>query len=268
MTLLDRLENKYRRFAIPNITLYLIVGQVFFYAGIMTDLISRSELMLVPASVLKGQVWQLFSFIFVPPCSNPLFAFFAWYLLYLMGTALENQWGTFRYNLFLIIGYIATIGFAFLTPEFPATNKFVGGSVYLAFAFLYPEFVLYLFFILPIRIKWLALVTWIGYFLVFAFGDWSDRFMVLASVCNFLLFFWRDIFSRIRYGRIKMVEQAAWFAVKDAPMHRCAVCGATDKSRPGLEFRYCGDCKPVTCYCIDHLPGHQHIQPQNLRPGG
>jgi hypothetical protein len=260
MTLLDRLENKCRRFAIPNVTLYLIIGQVFFYLCVMSQWIDINDMLLIPARVLEGQVWRLFSFIFIPPTTSLLFVFFIWYLFYLMGTALEGQWGVFRYNLFLIIGYIAAVGFAFLTPEFPASNKFIGGSVYLAFAFLYPEFQLLLLFILPIRIKWLALATWIFYFLVLAFGDWSGRFMVLASVCNFLLFFWRDIISKVRYGRSKMVNQIANIAAKDEPLHRCTVCGATDKSHKGLEFRYCGDCKPVSCYCIDHLTGHQHLR--------
>jgi hypothetical protein len=260
MTLLDRLERKCGRFAIPNITVYLIIGQIFFYVGIQAEMIYVNELTLIPANVLAGQVWQLFSFVFIPPITNPLFAFFAWYLFYLMGTALENQWGVFRYNLFLLVGYLATVGFAFLTPHYPATNGFAGGSVFLAFAFLYPDFQLYLFFILPIRIKWLALVTWIFYFISFAFGLWPERFMVLASICNVLLFFWRDIISKIKYGRKKMVRQAVSIAHKDEPLHRCAICGATDKSHPGLEFRYCGDCKPVSCYCIDHLPGHQHIR--------
>lgn len=260
MTLLDFLEKKCRRFAIPNLTVYLIAGQIFFYVGVMAEVIPLERMTLIPARVFEGEFWRLTSFLFIPPIDNILFAFFAWYLFYLMGTALENQWGVFRYNIYLLISYLATIGFSFLTPGYPATNGFIGGSVFLAFAFLYPDFQLYLFFILPIRIKWLALLTWIGYFLTVAFGDWSDRFMVLASVCNFLLFFWRDILSRIKYGRRQMSRQARQILTVDGPIHRCVVCGATDKSHRGLEFRYCGDCRPVSCYCIDHLPGHTHIQ--------
>jgi len=260
MTVLDHLEKKFRRFAIPNVTLYLIVGQICFYAVIKTEVLPMDRMLLIPADVLAGQVWRLFSFLFFPPLTNPVFAFFAWYLFYLMGTALENQWGVFRYNIYLLIAYLATVAFSFFTPGYPATNGFIAGSVFLAFAFLYPDFVLYLFFILPVRIKWLALLTWIYYFWVFAFGGWSSRCMVLASVCNFLLFFWRDIFSRIKYGRRKMTQQAARMTVQDEPMHRCVICGATDKTHRGLEFRYCGDCRPVSCYCIEHLSGHQHIQ--------
>lgn len=267
MTLLDRLEKKCQRFAVPNVTLYLIVGQVIFYLGVMSQFIDLDAMLLIPALVLKGQVWRLFSFLFIPPTTNLLFAFFGWYLFYMMGTALENQWGVFRYNLYLLIACLSTILFSFLTPGYAATNGFIGGSVFLAFAFLYPDFQLFLFFILPIRIKWLALLTWIGYFLVFAFGGWSGRFMVLASLCNFLLFFWRDIIAKIRYGRKKMARQASRIVVNEETLHRCVACGATEKTHRGLEFRYCGDCRPVSCYCIDHLPGHKHIQ-ENKSTGG
>ncbi len=262
MTLLDHLEKRFRRFAIPNVTLYLIIGQVAFYLAVTSQFVDIQDMLLIPANVYQGQVWRLFSFLFIPPVTNILFAFFAWYIFYFMGTALENQWGVFRYNIYLLIGCLTAIGFSFLTPGYPATNAFIGGSVFLAFAFLFPDFQLLLFFILPIRIKWLALVTWIGYLVVFALGNWSDRFMVLASICNFLLFFWRDILGTIKYGRKQMTRQALKIMVKEEPLHRCIMCGATDKSHPGLEFRYCGDCKPVSCYCINHLPGHQHIQKQ------
>jgi hypothetical protein len=261
MTLLDRLEKKLRWLSIPNLTLYLVVGQVAFYLFAMTGKATPENMALVPEMVFHGQFWRLISFIFIPPLTNPLFAFFAWYLFYIMGTALENQWGVFRYNIYLAIAYLATVAFAFLTPESAASNTFLGGSVFLAFAFLYPDFQLLLFFILPIRIKWLALLTGVGYFLVLAFGDWSSRFLVLASICNFLLFFWRDIITRIKYGRQKMARQADRFMDDNKPRHRCVICGATEKTHRQLEFRYCGQCRPVSCYCIDHLPGHTHIQP-------
>ncbi len=85
-----------------------------------------------------------------------MFAFFFWYLFYLMGTALERSWGTFRYNVFLLIGYVDTVGVAFIVPDVPANNAFLQGSVFLAFAYLFPDFVMYIFFILPVKIKWLG----------------------------------------------------------------------------------------------------------------
>ena len=85
--------------------------------------------------------------------TNRIFAFFAWYLFYLMGNALEGHWGAFRYNLFLLIGYLVTVAVAFLYPYAAATNIFIGGSVFLAFAYLYPDFQLYIFFIIPVRLN-------------------------------------------------------------------------------------------------------------------
>ena len=112
------------------------------------------------------------NFLFDPPLQNPLFAFFAWYLFYLMGTALEEHWGAFRYNIFLLIGYLMTVAVSFLIPALPVTNAYIGGSVFLAFAFLYPDFILQIFFVLPVRIQWLALITWLYYGYLLLFGGW------------------------------------------------------------------------------------------------
>jgi hypothetical protein len=204
-------------------------------------------------------VWRLASFLFTPPCANPVFAFFFWYMFYLMGTALEAHWGAFRYNLFLLLGWLATVGVSFITPEVPASPGFLQGSVFLAFAFLFPDFVLYLFFILPVKIKWLALLTWIGYFLTVVFGDWSSRLLVLASVINFLLFFGERIYARMRFGHRRMLQQAGRVATQDKPFHRCTVCGITDRTHPDMEFRYCSKCDGQHGYCREHIRNHEHV---------
>src|SRR5262249_48935520 len=149
-------------------------------------------LQLIPERVLDGEAWRLASFLVVPPFTNLFFAFFFWYFLYLMGTALEHHWGTFRFNVSLVIGYLAPVGSAFAVPALPATNGFLYGSLFLAFAYLYPDYEILLFFILPVKVKWLALLTWIGYGLGLVFGDWLTRALILAAISNFLLFFGRD----------------------------------------------------------------------------
>jgi hypothetical protein len=259
MSLLDKIEKKLGRFSLPNLTLYIIAGQVIFYFLWATKRIDLEIILLIAGRVLEGQVWRLFTFPFVPPEWNPIFAFFAWYLFYLMGTALENQWGAFRYNIFLLIAYLATVGVSFITPDMPMTNAYIGGSVFLAFAFLYPDFTVYLFFLLPVKVKWLALVTWVFYFLGFVLGGWTTRLTILASVANYLLFFGRDIVLKLKSGRRRMSLQAQRMVQENKPFHRCTVCGKTDKSHPDAEFRYCGQCKPVRCYCKDHISDHEHI---------
>ena len=198
---------------------------------------------------------------FIPPfCIHPILSLFGLYLFLLMGNALEDHWGSFRYNLFILIAYLCTVAAAFLTPGEPASNVFISGSVFLAFAALYPEFEIYVFFILPVKIKYLALFTWIMYAINLLFGDWSTRYLVLASVTNVLLFFWQPFLLRLRRGRRKMVEQAKSVARASETLHRCAACGATDKSHPHAEFRYCTKCEPAACFCGEHIRAHTHLR--------
>ena len=115
-----------------------------------------ANIALVPTKVLHGEVWRLVTFLCEPPTNNLVFAFFFWYLFFLMGTALESTWGVFRYNVYLLVGWAATVAVSFIQPEAPASAGFLQGSVFLAFAYLYPNFQLLLFFILPVKVKWLA----------------------------------------------------------------------------------------------------------------
>lgn len=257
MSVLDKLERKYRNWAIPNLTLFIVLGQAFFYIAGRSGQFDMTRMILVPSLVMQGEWWRLIAFLFIPPSSSMLFIFFALYLFYLMGTALENHWGTFRYNVFLLTGYVLTVAVSFLTPDWPAVNTFLGGSVFLAFAFLFPEFQLYIFFILPVRIKWLALLAWISYGWSFFSGGLSTKLLVLASIGNVLLFFGRDILWKVRTGRRKMTEQARSFSGTREPFHRCTVCGKTDVSHPEAEFRYCPDCGGLG-YCLDHIDDHEH----------
>ena len=257
MRLLDTLDRKFRRYAIPNVTLYLILGQVLFFVFQMSGRFILERVLLIPDRVLMGEWWRLITFLFIPPLTNPIFAFFAWYMFYLMGTALEGHWGAFRYNLFLIVGYIVTVAVTFVSPMYAATNVFIGGSVFLAFAFLYPDFVLYIFFIIPVKIKWLALLTWLGYAYEILVGSWDIRLLVLASISNFFLFFGKDIIWRMKSGKRIMATQAREISGKREAFHRCATCGITDISHPAMEFRYCTECGGLG-YCKDHIMNHEH----------
>ena len=262
MKILDKLERRLGRYAVPHVTVSLVFCQVFVYIVDWTNpkMGILSRLQLIPNLVLEGEVWRLVSFVFQPPPMNLIFAFFFWYLFYIMGTALENTWGTFRYNLFLLIGYLATVGVAFVTPDRPTYNGFLQGSVFLAFAFLYPDFQLMLFFLIPVKVKWLALLQWIGYFFALVFvPSWPVRLATLAAICNFVLFFWRDLLLRIKTGHRKMRHQAQRIQQRDKPHHECRICGLTDKTDPQMSFRYCSKCTGSCCYCEEHLHDHQHV---------
>jgi hypothetical protein len=264
MSLLDRLEKRFGRFAVPNVTVALILAQATAFAVSVARPDALEALYLVPQQVLAGEVWRLVSFVFLPPSTSLIWAFLAWYFFYLLGTALEANWGTFKYNLFLLVGYLATVAAAlaaaFLTPAAPASNGFLMGSVFLAFAILFPDFVVMLFFILPVKIKWLALLAWIGYVLTIAFGDWNQRAQATAAVSNVLLFFGKDILARMRHGHRRMAWQASRVAVREPPYyHRCTVCGITDRTHPDMDFRYCSQCDGHYGYCAEHLRNHEHV---------
>ena len=189
--MLDKLERRLGRYAVPHLSLWLVMGQVFVLLSALIGLLDLGYFLLVPELARQGQWWRLLTFIFMPPPPGMfgyMFTAFAWYIFFLMGAALEGFWGEFRYNLFLFTGYALTVAVAFLTPFAPTTNLFIAGSVFLAFAWLNPDFELAIFFILPVKIKWLALLTWIANAYYLVVGNWPLRLQILASVGNFLLF--------------------------------------------------------------------------------
>jgi len=261
MGLLNRLEKILGRLAIPNISLYLVIGQVLVWSMAWFKYLNPERIALLPAAVLAGEVWRLFTFLLLPPNAHPVFIAFAWYLFYLFGSALEGYWGVFRYNLFIFLGWALTVAVAFLFPADYATNLFLAGSVFLAFAFLNPDFEMLLFFILPVKIKWLALIQWLGYGYALLFGTWPVRLAVLAAIGNFLVFFTGEIIERIKTGRRRMDYQARQAAARrdeKEPRHRCHVCGKTDLTHPQMDFRYCSKCAGDECYCTEHLATHVH----------
>ena len=252
----DKLERKLSRFAIPHLTLLIIIGQVLFFILHFTHHNIVDRMYLDPSLVRAGQWWRLFTFVFIPPSYSLIWLFFDIYFFYLIGSALENTWGELHYNLFLFIGWMATVAAAFLVPGGAVASVYLFGSVFLAFAFLYPEFVIYVALILPVRVKYLGWIMWAIYGWMFLNGNWSQRVIIVAAVLNFLLFFRRDIINRIRYGHRKMVQNAA--KASDEPFHRCAVCGITDRTNPEMEFRYCNRCAGTPCYCMNHIHTHEH----------
>ena len=155
------------------------------------------------------------------------------------------------------------------------TIQYVNLSLFFAFATLYPDMRLLLFFIIPVKIKWLA---WFDA-AIFAYGIVSSLFALniaaalipIIAILNYILFFWSDITGFIsrnyRRARHQSSRQTVNFkqATKKAQqqrgyIHKCAVCGKTDTDYPDEEFRYCSKCNGYYCYCSEHIHNHVHIQ--------
>lgn len=262
MSFLDQLERIFGRFAIRNLGLYLIIGQVFVVLASMMQLLDQRLLLYVPLLVLQGEWWRMFTFMFVVPVPGTLglvFLVFGWYVFYLMANALEDFWGAFRFNLFLFISYGLTVALSFLTPGNLIVSSFILTSVFLAFAYLNPDFELLLFFILPVKIKWLALIAWAWTLVRFVRGDLGDRLQIAAVVITFVLFFGADMLRRVTQGRRTAARRAERAAEEAQPRHVCHVCGKTDRTHPDLDFRYCSKCAGDQCYCPEHIHNHAHV---------
>jgi len=268
MSLFNRLERKFGRWAIPNVTVFLIVGQVLIFA-VMTIRAREggnllANVVLDPAKVAEGEVWRLITFLFIPFGGGFIWVIFSWILFYLFGTSLEQQWGTFRYNIFLLIGYVANVAAAFLAwgvvgHSVPASNMFLYSTVFLAFARLFPDFTINIYFVLPIKIKWLALLMWLwlGYALLTA--DGMGRLLVIASVMNYLLFFGREHWRDVRHGQQRRSYQSKVTKAAKRLTHECLVCGNNSEASPKTLFRYCSKCAGQSCYCPEHIGDHEHV---------
>jgi hypothetical protein len=264
MTFLDRLERRFGGLAIKNLTLWIVMGQVLAYALISLGMVPAERLVLIPGYVLQGEVWRLVTFVFFPPSSSVLFLVIAWYVFFMLGRALEQTWGEFRFNLFVLIGVLATAGASFAAPGQMATNAFLGTSVFLAFAYLFPNFEFLVFFILPVKVKWLAAITWGFYAVEFALGSNGSRLMILAATVNFFLFFGPDMLRRRKAAVRRNAFEAKRRVEAEQPFHRCCICGATDRTNPDDQFYY----KDGRGYCEEHTALMDQPEPEQLAAAG
>jgi hypothetical protein len=262
MTPRQRLNQFLEAVAVPNLALYLVIGQVLVF-GLM---IARPEIAtaipLIPDRVMGGEWWRVFSFVFLPYSSSALWNFFSWMVLYFIGTSLESHWGAARFNLYWFIGWILTVAVAFVVPGAYASNVFFLHSVFFAFAFLAPDFEMMVFFVLPVKVKWLGLALWLMYALQFIGGTMGVRLSILASVANFLIFFWGDIMLRLRGQGRRMAHAQRVRSLEsesEAPRHTCVICGKNSNTHRDLDFRYCSKCAGEQCYCPDHIRNHEHV---------
>ena len=281
MNWLDKLERKFGRYAISNLTVYLLAGYVIGEAIIylMPDLLGW--IVLEPALILRGQVWRIISWVLVPPTTRPISLLFLILLYYSLGTALERTWGAFRYNIYIFSGILFTVVavfalygilYAIYGMELPlsavglVSTNYITMSIFLAFAAIYPDMEVMLYFILPIKMKWMALVYVVMALYYFITGGIVNRVAIAASLLNFVIFFLSSRNMR-RFGPREQARKARFkrqsrphMTYANGARHRCAVCGRTELDDPNLEYRFCSKCKGNYEYCQDHLFTHEHVK--------
>lgn len=200
MKWLNKLERKFGRYAIPNLMYYIIgITMAVYVVQYILNIPLYSYLAFVPGLIMKGQVWRIIAFIFIPPASSIVTIAFVMYFYYMMGMTLENEWGTFKFNVYYLFGMIGTIIAAFLAGD--GTSVYLNLSLFLAFAYIFPDVEILLFFILPVKVKWIAYLDWAYFILSLIFGTMSTRIAAIASLINFFIFFGDDFINYIKNQR-------------------------------------------------------------------
>ena len=266
MSLLDSLERRFGRFALPGLIRIVVALTALVYLLTFLNPNFLSVLTLEPARILHGEVWRLVTYIFIPgsvgqPGSlvQPLWLLLVLWFLLFIGDRLEQAWGAFRLNLYFLIGMIGTtIAAFFFGAQF--SNAMLASSLFFAFANFYPDEVIYIFFVLPAKVKWLAWISAALLLLRFVAGSTSYRMALVAAFANYLIFFGPELVRAARNRKQTATRRRRFEGnarSEEEALHRCANCGATELTNPNLEFRVSRDGEE---YCLAHLPSATKVE--------
>ena len=297
MNFLNKLERRFGRYAIRNLPA-IMIG--LYAAGYLLSVMAPNilnYLTLEPYYILRGQVWRIITWVIVPPGSPGIFTIIMLLFYFSIGQTLERTWGAFRFNVYIFSGVIFTVIGAMLLYAFCATQGtrylfsslfstyYINMSIFLAFALEYPNMQVLLYFIIPVKMKWMGILYAALIAYDFFMSSAAQRVAIIASLLNFLIFFFatrdyskldpNEIKRRRKFsqamkqgpqssaGRTHTGSARAGTGAKASherkPIHRCAVCGRTELDGDDLVFRYCSKCDGAYEYCQDHLFNHTHV---------
>lgn len=284
MDFMTKLERKFGKYAIPNLTLILIAGFIIGYIIEIWDASALELIAMNPAKIMRGQVYRLITWVIIPPSSASILVIITLMFYFSIGRTLENTWGDFRYTVYIVSGILFTdlgmmltyfvmkiMGQADLLEAYyqygvyGATTYYLCMSMFLAFAFMFPDMQVLLYFIIPIKVKLLGYL-YIAYLLYDILQYGLNRYYfrmvtVIMSILNFILFYFatkgKTRVSHAHKKRRKVYKQQVR-QTQVLTRHKCAICGQTEEDNPNLEFRYCSRCKGNYEYCQNHLFTHEH----------
>lgn len=293
MNFLNKMERKFGKYAIPNLSLYLILGYILGYAMQFINPAIVDFLTLNPYLILHGQIWRLVTWIIIPPSRLDLLTIVMLMFYYSVGTNLERTWGTFYYNVYLLMGMFFTIIGSFLImgiSYIPGVRSyervilygtetyfllvarsfstyFINMSIFLGFAATFPDVQVLLMFIIPIKVKWMGIAYAVLLGIQFLQSDIVGKIVIGASLLNFVLFFMMTrsgIGMRISPQQVKRRHDYSREVKRAKPAsvakHKCAICGKNSEDNPEAEFRFCSKCNGNYEYCQDHLFTHTHVK--------
>jgi hypothetical protein len=257
--LLARLERRLGRFAIPNLILYVVGGMALVWALSFARPEFVGRLTLDIDAVRRGEAWRLVTFLFIPTQFSPMWVMINLYFTWWIGASLEQQWGAFKFNVFYLLGALGTIGAAVIAGG--SSNLFLDWSMFLAFATLFPDVTIYIFFVLPMRVKWVGLLAAAGLAYMFGISGWAVRAAIVAAMVNYTLFFaghWAE-FLKSRALQSKQAARRVELQGGSKPafgQRVCAICGAREAEGADIRVCSCDKCGGPRALCLEHARNH------------
>ncbi len=263
MKWLDKLEPRFGRFGLEGLMRYISMLMLTIFFLDRSGMLPYHMLYLHRDAILDGEIWRLFTFLLIPASTNFLFLIFELSILVMCADGLEARWGTFRLTAYYFIGATLTIVAALFVPGVQFGSHFIYLSLFLGFATLYPDYEILFMFIIPLKMKFIAMLS-AGLMLYrLAFAPWQLKIAIILALGNYLLFFADEAITVMRRNR-RQAERSREFAAASAQRsdfrHKCAVCGKTEQSHPEVNFRYCTcpECgENGRAFCTEHLKEHK-----------
>lgn len=264
------------RLGIPGLMRYIVgANAVIYLLSLFARGGSLNFLCMDPASVLRGELWRIVTYVLLPT-NGGIFLVISLFFYYWLGESLERLWGSTKFTVYYVSGTLLTALASLLAYLIDGISVPVYGAVYintalfLAFALNYPDAMVNIYFIIPVKMKWLAALEGILYALsvvtAIAARMWGQALMPIVALLNLFVFFTPDFLRKADRVKAHTRPQAVQFrrAVKEQQRqkgyhHKCSVCGRTDTDYPDLQFRYCSKCAGYHCFCEDHIFNHTHF---------
>jgi hypothetical protein len=256
MPLLYTLEKFLGRFAVPGLIRYVVALNALVFVLSLIEPRYVSMLTLNRNAIMDGQAWRLVSWIFIPNTFSLIWVVFYLMFTWWMGELIESIWGTFRLNLYYLTGFLGCTAAALIFGQ-SFGNIALNASLLFAVGTLAPNLQILLFGIVPLKLKWVALISVVLFLLNFVQGDWGTRAAILVTFSNYLLFFGPTFVNQAAASRATLARRAKFEAAKipdTDTLHKCEACGRTEVSNPELDFRVSADGHE---YCTVHLPARK-----------
>lgn len=260
MRIIDKLDRLVSKFAVRDLMKYIMMGSFLVY---LVDLTSNgllsAFLYFSRALILEGQIWRVVTFIFVPgPGSFLIIISFLFY--FYIGRVLEMAWGTTRFNTYYFLGVLLSVIAGFIIGG--TTTSYLNMTLFLAYAATFPESQVNLYFVLPIKVKFLGYLYGAFILVEFFTATLVGQIAIGVSLLNFLLFFGPGFMKvqnrRSKTQKIRRNIEVAKYTTRTQSIHKCTTCGITEKDDPNMEFRYCSKCDGNYEYCEKHIRNHEH----------